>query len=297
MQNESIFNDTGKDLFREGESVFINKAYEAPDNYVHTHDFIEIAYVASGSGLHIIDDMSYEVTKGDLFVINYDVAHAFRSYPDAKDNQLMVLNCIFKPEYIDSSLLGSKDFSDITYHFMFKSLFPTESGRADFKLIGKETDAMEALYEKMYREYTLMEEGYQELIRAYIIELLVLTFRLYRKKESANNHADSSKKLVINKVLDYVRSHYQEDIKLDDLSSMTFLSRSYLSKVFKDHTGMTITEYGQKIRIEEACRLLKDTDKKILEVCHDVGYSDVKFFNKVFKRVMGKTPSTYRKAH
>jgi len=295
MNQKLVYYDTGEKLFKDGEFIYINKADESPLNHIHAHDFIEIAYVSSGSGIHIIDDISYKVSKGDLFVINYNIPHEFRSLSEPNQPKLTVFNCIFKPEFIDSNLINSKDFSDITYHFMFKSLFPKESNGADLKLIDTQSDAMEELYEKMYREYNIKEDGYIEMVRAYVIELLVMIFRLYRKKESPTKSAESNRNLIIDKVIRYIQLNYSQDFNLNDLSFMTFLSRNYLCKLFKDCTGMTITEYAQKIRIEEACKLLKETDKKVINICFDVGYNDVKFFNKVFKRVTGKTPREYRK--
>ncbi len=58
---------------------------------------------------------------------------------------------------------------------------------------------------------------------------------------------------------------------------------------------MTVFEYAQNIRIEEACKLLKTTDKKVIEIAMSVGYKDLKFFNKVFKRYTDTTPREYRK--
>jgi AraC family L-rhamnose operon transcriptional activator RhaR len=76
-----------------------------------------------------------------------------------------------------------------------------------------------------------------------------------------------------------MKDNYSQSLKLDDLSVKAFLSCKYFCKIFKDHTGMTVFEYVHKIRIEEACRLLKSTSKKVADISCEVDYSDLKFFN------------------
>jgi AraC family L-rhamnose operon transcriptional activator RhaR len=72
------------------------------------------------------------------------------------------------------------------------------------------------------------------------------------------------------------------------------ISENYFSKLFKEVAGINFSEYVQKVRIDEACRLLRETDLKVLEVALRVGFNDLKFFYDVFKKITGKTPGDYR---
>lgn len=294
MQQEGLAFNISRDLFRPGEPVYINKAFEQPESHLHAHDFIEIAYVASGRGIHHIDGREYSVSKGDLFVINTHVPHEFRSYPDQP--RLTVYNCIFTPEFIDVSLMDCEDFSNVANHFLFRSFFPEEvENPADIKLLDIDSRELEVLYEKMHREYYSQEKGYVQMLRSYVIELLITVFRLYGRSSSPESGINRRRSQIIEDVIRYMKSNYAHEFKLEDLSLMAFLSRSYFCRLFKDTTGMTVFEYAQKIRMEEACRLLRETDRKIVDIAADVGYNDIKFFNTVFKRIMGKTPGQYRK--
>ena len=296
MRQPTSYLKTGDDLFRPNELVYINKAYEQSYSHIHSHDFIEIAFVASGRGLHIIGDKEYKVSKGDLFVINYNILHEFRSLPDAKESPLYVYNCIFLPEFLDISLMNSKDFSTITHNFLFSTFFPEESeNRANIRLQAYDYKEIENLFEKMHLEYMTHEHGYVEILRAYTIELLVLVFRYYHKNHIVENKIKQQRKKIILDVINYMKVNFYKELKLEDLSMMAFLSKSYFCKKFKEYTGMTVFEYAQKIRITASCSLLKGTELKIIDIAIEVGYSDVKFFNKVFKRYIGKTPSAFRK--
>ena len=70
---------TGKSLFRENELVYVNRSDELKqfDGIMHKHDFIEIAYVILGKGLHVVGDHKFNTKKGDLFIVNYDIPHGF----------------------------------------------------------------------------------------------------------------------------------------------------------------------------------------------------------------------------
>lgn len=295
MVKQEIRMETGSRLFRPGELFFINKVSARGRGHLHGHQFIEIAYVASGNGIHLVGGKSYQVTRGDLFVIDYNTLHEFRHDEKSDSPDLIVYNCIFKPEFIDNSLFHYKDFSDIICHFAFRTLFcEGDENPVDIKLIGKDTREVEALYEKMYREYLLQDTGYEDMIRALITELLIIIFRLCKKTADSNDTVNLSRRKIIDDVIRYMRRNFSEEFNLSDLSLEFYLSKNSLCKLFKDTTGMTVTEYVQKIRIEEACSYLRQTDDKIITVANRVGYSDIKFFNKIFKRITGKTPGQYR---
>lgn len=286
----------GDKFFQDGEKVYINRATEQVEPHLHAHNFIEIAYVARGKGSHLIGDREYEVNRGDLFLINYNVPHEFRSLSD--QSKLIVYNCIFVPDFLDYSLENCKDFSELTHHFLFRSLFPEENeGQADIKLLEGESKDIEELYEKMYKEYNLKLAGYHDLLRAYLIELLINIFRLWQSSKKNVDEINIQRRQLIEKAISHMKDNYSADIRLKKLANIAILSPNYFSSIFKDYTGMNVTEYIQKLRIEEACRLLRKTNKKVIDIAGEIGYRDIKFFNKIFKKINGQTPSEYRNNH
>lgn len=296
MEDKLSYYATKIEFLSDKEPIYLNKACEQAESHLHAHDFIEIAYVAKGIGTHSIGDNIYNVSKGDLFIINYNIPHEFRSLEDPSKPRLWVYNCIFQPGFLDYTLVNCKDFSNITQHFLFRSIFPEEATlNDDIKLQSKESQEIEDLYEKMYREFKLKDEGYIEIIRAYVIELLITIFRLYKRTEVINNRLETHRQEIMNRVTHYMKNNYRKDLKLEDLSTMAFLSPNYFAKLFKECTSMTISEYVQNIRIEEACHLLKTTEKKVIDIAFEVGYKDIKYFNQIFKKISGKTPGDYRK--
>ncbi|GLX67524.1 response regulator [Paenibacillus glycanilyticus] len=93
----------------------------------------------------------------------------------------------------------------------------------------------------------------------------------------------------------YLQKHYTEEIELQRLADLVYLTPSYLSKLFKTETGETITDYLTSERIEQAKRLLRDEQGlKTYRIGEMVGYADPAYFTKVFKKMTGKTPKEYR---
>ncbi|MGN7763186.1 response regulator [Paenibacillus sp. 22594] len=94
----------------------------------------------------------------------------------------------------------------------------------------------------------------------------------------------------------WVAAHYNQHADLNMLAGMVFLTPSYLSKLFKQETGLTLTDYVIEIRIRKAKQLLKNAhDLKIHEIGAEVGYPDPAYFNKLFKKIVGVTPNEYKR--
>lgn len=101
---------------------------------------------------------------------------------------------------------------------------------------------------------------------------------------------------LVQRACRYIEAHYREDICLDELARLTGFSSFYLSRVFKQQRGVSFTDYLTAIRIERAKELLRDPTANVKEVSCLAGYADPNYFTRVFKRVVGVTPTDYRDA-
>ena len=95
----------------------------------------------------------------------------------------------------------------------------------------------------------------------------------------------------------YIKEHYREAITLEDVSEVAGFNPTYFSSLFKKETGKNFLEFLSEIRMEEAKRLLKETNLSVASVCGEVGYSDVKYFTKNFTKFSGLKPNEYRKLY
>ncbi len=94
-----------------------------------------------------------------------------------------------------------------------------------------------------------------------------------------------------------VREHLDENISLTRAAEHVFLSPNYFSRIFKEQVGENYSEYVIRIKMEKAAELLRDSHRKIYEISEQVGYHNIKYFYKLFKRIYACTPIEYRKRH
>ena len=127
-----------------------------------------------------------------------------------------------------------------------------------------------------------------EEVNKYIYQLMD---KLYDKVRSS---IKASEKSNIYKIKEYIDTNYYKDIKLTTFSEMFYLSKEYLSKLFKNEFGASIYEYLLKVRMEMAKKMLSDSNIKIQTICESIGYNDANYFSKAFKNLYAVSPSEYR---
>ncbi|HEY5585079.1 MAG TPA: AraC family transcriptional regulator [Ruminiclostridium sp.] len=298
MDNFSVLK--GEDLFKNNIPIYLNIAPAEDRNttLLHKHDFIEIAYVNSGKGKHLIGNEQYEVSKGNLCIINYDIPHVFIQDASSTESNLINYNCVFNPEFIDYSLIHTNDFKGIASSLLFNTFFIEDKPAVSLKLSGTLQAEIEELFRKMQQEFFTMRNGYVNILRSCLIEMLTKIFRFLEEEQNHSSKQENYKSKIMDKAFDFLKENYHSSsLNINEVAVRTFLSRSYFSKLFKEVTGQNFSEYLQNLRISEACTLLKTTNKKITEILSDVGFNDVKHFNQLFKKLTSKTPSEYRKCN
>ncbi|GIQ68024.1 response regulator [Xylanibacillus composti] len=100
---------------------------------------------------------------------------------------------------------------------------------------------------------------------------------------------------VIAKIQHYIQTHLNEELNREDLAALVYLNPAYVSRLFKKETGVSLSEYIQTVRMEQAKQLLAESNDKISSVAEAVGYSHFSHFAKLFKKITGITPQEYRK--
>ena len=104
----------------------------------------------------------------------------------------------------------------------------------------------------------------------------------------------SLSKDVIREIQIFIRQHYAENISLNSLAEQFFLHPNYLSRLFKEKTGQNFVDFLTEVRMEKVKELLKNSDRKIIEICDMAGYDNPRYFSKVFKQYTGMTPKEFR---
>lgn len=100
---------------------------------------------------------------------------------------------------------------------------------------------------------------------------------------------------IIEQAKNFIKENYYKDISLQDVADNSYVSYNYLSTLFTQDLGVSFSVYLTKIRIEKACILLKDHTIRVSDVSEKIGYHNYRYFNHVFKKMTGYTPSEYRR--
>ena len=125
--------------------------------------------------------------------------------------------------------------------------------------------------------------------------MLLIIITVFRLKDSEQNSSNTThKEQAVSFIRQYIEEHYREKISVSTLAELVYLNPDYLGRIFRKSTGMTVGEMIQNKRIEKACYFLSDTKKTIADIALMCGFEDSKFFNNVFSKHMGITPSRYR---
>ncbi len=109
-----------------------------------------------------------------------------------------------------------------------------------------------------------------------------------------NSYNNKSIRLVLRKAIEYMKTHYHEQVTLNEVAEHTFVSTYYISRMFKREMGINFVDYLNEIRIEKAKKMLKDVRFKTYEVAERVGIPDAHYFSKMFKKYVGVTPTEFR---
>ena len=159
-----------------------------------------------------------------------------------------------------------------------------------------------SILEGLFWEYSEKRDGYRDIIRLKLAELLINLVRqgrddrsaLFPHRPAAGTVDISVSARKIDDILTYIRENFAESLSLDDLAARLGFSSSYFSRYFRNKTGVCLFEYINKLRIRQACLLLKKSSATVLEIALTVGYNNVSFFNRYFRKVVGMPPLEYR---
>ena len=227
---------------------------------LHLHSSFEFITVTEGSMTITVDKKQYALHPGKGVLIFPNEAHALIS----EEHSAHTL-CIFSPKLVQA------------YSGVFLSKRPL------CHLFEPNRFYLDQLFALNAKESSLRIKG-----------LLYSLCADFDASAVYRNH-ESEKEELLFKIFQFVESHYTTSCSLEALSAETSYHGVYLSHYFKQMTGLTYTDYVNRYRVNEAGYLLKNGGESILQVAYDCGFDSLRSFNRNFKKVMGVTPSEYRK--
>ena len=249
---------------------------------IHWHDEFEIIYVKSGFLTVSISGENYIGKPGDAFVVSPGNLHFMGSQTGNVD----YFTFLFPLKYIS---FRTDDILDD------KLLEPLNSGHL---IISPEIeDTVKEQCEQLVEIYGAKKEESQSKITAQIkTKIILLQFILEMWEKGFIIENDKSGRNTIEKeMISYIQQNFMEKISLKEFSEQFHLSEKYISRYFKEHFHITLSQYITHLRLEHAKQLLQDTDIPVTEIAMQSGYQNVSYFIRSFKKTYGVSPLKYRK--
>ncbi len=255
---------------------------------MHWHSYMEIIYIKKGKGYVNVNFQSHYVEGGDIIMVLPGEIHGISQY----ENQTMEYeNIIFSIEMLMSKYADALDNEFFVPLLSHKLCLPT--------LICDDAPFYHELSECLNRADRICKtfsKGYQLAIKSYLTEFFYILYAQASDSENQKKAAVSERDLDrIKEILGYIQNHYKETITIDEISSACGLSASHFMRFFKNSMGTSFINYLNDYRLNVASRMLLSSEDSILVIATDCGFDNLSYFNRLFKKKYGQTPSIYRK--
>lgn len=250
----------------------------------HWHNEAELFYLRSGVLDYVLPGGIHTFHKGEGGFINAGVLHLTRCPPGASCLQE---EHIFHPSFLggqEPSILLSRYITPLIRHpgldlYRFDPSFPLHQ-----KII--------SLMKEAYGCYTKKEEGYEFDVREIMTRLWRILFSLTKDLRIEEKRTPRNDR--IKTMMEYVASHYQETISLNDIAGSAFISSRECSRCFQETLGLSPFAYLTDYRLRKACGLLKHTSLSVTDVSAACGFNSSSYFGQTFREAFGYTPRQYR---
>lgn len=244
------------------------------------HPYYEIYYLLSGERIYFIKDRTYSIRQGDLvFIGKYELHRTADTGVADHERILIQFDDYFLNNFTDPLLFAP-------FHHSSKRLHLTEQEQA----------SLEEHLRSMLSEYSEQPSGWSSVLQASLAQLLIRHERLLQRESEASFQHASPIHQKISEMVEFINTHFHEQLTLPRLANQFFISPYYLSRKFKEVTGFSFIEYINSVRIKEAQTLLRQTEEPMMAIAERIGFQQIAHFNRVFKQLMNQSPRDYRKS-
>jgi AraC-like DNA-binding protein len=252
----------------------------------HTHNFIELEIILSGSADHIVEGKTYHIKKGDVLVIMPSYVHELQNV-----EKLKIYNYKFD---LDKLILLDTEIEKLSGFQALFILQPFDKYQHDYtnyiSLDEEKLSVALTLSELISGEWHEKKPGYKLSIKSYLLALITFLSRNYSPRLTST----SPKISHIVHTTNYIHENFTNNITLSSLATMACLSERQYSRIFREVYGISPIGYVINCRLSLACRLLKNTKIPLTELSQKCGFGDKVSFSRLFTKKYGITPGKYR---
>jgi AraC-like DNA-binding protein len=254
---------------------------------LHQHPEWQLTVILEGRGQLMVGDYLGRFQPGDVFLFSANMPHVFRS----------------DPEYFDPN--GDKHSLGHTLFFDFDALGKSVWEVAEFFPLQQWLQQTKGCYTLMAQTRDSVGEqlrafdskkGWDRLMTTFGILRQMqdpLNLRLLNRLTPMRDFTESEGKRMA-QVMSFILAQSHRNVELQEVADVAIMTKEAFCRFFKERTGKTFTEYLNQIRIQQACKLLLETDLSISQIAFQVGFQNLSYFNRTFRKLGGSTPKAYR---
>ncbi len=266
--------------------IFFNRRLdnEIPFQW-HHHPEYELTLTLNSRGQRYVGDNISSYDDGDLVLLGPNLPHTWHSSQKLNESEPHIALVIwFQLEWVEALTQVLTELSNVKL-----MLFEATRGFIF-------SNSVSCKVRSLIENFPYLEPCQRTLK---LLELLVIlandTPEPITTPQLSVRNVSSIEQSRIDRVLEYLHSHYRSNVSLVKLAEVARLSPSGLHRLVQRHTQLSVTQYLIRLRIGEACSLLVGTNKPIAFIADSVGYASLANFNRQFRAVKGMTPSVFRK--
>lgn len=252
----------------------VSDEYNPYNNSIHYHSFWEMEFIITGSGRYEINNISFPIRRGMLFLTTPADYH---TYSLGSGESFEMYNVQFRSDHLDENVSS----------YLYSCTEPIA-----LFLEGAQFNELFDTLDKLTDVFSEKKPMYEIVTRNMIENICVQLVNCINTRQP-----DMSRYSVIRNTVIFVKNNYRERITLRDAAAYAGLSEAYFSHIFSSVMGMGFANYVRNIRLDAAANLLKSTELTAKEICYSTGFGNRNYFTEVFGERFGMSPIEYREKY
>lgn len=279
-----------KENAKHGESFFPVQKYitrlasDYPVVTTHWHEEAELTLITKGNCFYQIDLIDYEVKEGDILFVPPLFLH---SISQGTSEEFFSETYVFHMNFLGGN---STDICSTRY------LTPMMNQEFSMPCLITPEHSVYVSLRKIFSQITSLYDeaviGYELALKSLFLQVVFLLLQYSEKKTAPDTKASSDK---LKSVLDYIELHYADTISISELAKLCYFSDYHFMRFFKKHMNMTCVEYINNLRLEKSVELFEQGNSSILDVSLSVGFHNLSYFHRAFKKKYHMTPLSFIK--
>jgi AraC-like DNA-binding protein/cupin superfamily acireductone dioxygenase involved in methionine salvage len=275
-------------LIGESEDAAVYKHLRYLPAIEHSHEFFELCCLLEGNCCNYIQNQKVNMVPGDICIIPPDIKHAISACSD----DCLIINILLKASTFTHTFMDIISGTDLLADFFTRILY--HSNAAPFLLFHTYNDSSTKNFILFaYAESSGNHRYKRRMLNSIITALFITLLRYHEQDVFIPSISDSEMDKNLLFILHYIQDHYTT-VTLKELSDFFHYSERHLQRTIKSALGMSFRELIQKLKMNEAAKLLKNKENTVASIAEELGYLSVNNFRNMFQKYYGVTPAEYR---